>query len=273
MPAYTDEEIRNMKKITFNHNDNIHMRQELLHGRNWFYRKEHRGNWQKRGTNCANQESNYKSDRFVVLGELRVHCLKCGAKWKIGNVTPNIERCPICNTAFRDDSEYRGYDSIAEFLMCLIQEEGENICLNTLQITSYLNDFYPGETVLRGQIEKLLNNGIGVYVYKCRKDNDLGQDLKTIVNQSGMNDLYDSIEKTVSFLTVENIEEGSNIEQASFYLDQVDQLHRTKFKLIALEKANKLSKDTHLLKREADLLLEVGDNNKARSLILIEQKQ
>ena len=188
-----------------------------------------------------------------------MHCLKCGCKWRIGNVSPNISFCPICDTDFMENIEYRGYDSISELLMCLLVEKGNDICLNNLQITSYLNDFFPQEVLLRDQIEMLLNHGIGKYVYHCRNGHKPRNNLRIIVWQAGLINNYDDIEKTIFYLTGRIIEEGSNIEKANFYLDQVEQLHNDSCKLVALEKANKLSPDIYALNRQADLLLEVGN--------------
>ncbi len=192
-----------------------------------------------------------------------MHCLKCGAKWSIGNVSPNIFVCPICDADFKEDEEQRGYDSVAEFLMCLILERGENICLNTLQIVGFLNDYYPEEFALREQIEKLLNSGIGDYVFRRRQRLDPTLDLQTIVNQAGLNDLYDAIETTTGFLTQTIEKEGSNFETASFYLDQADQLKGDRYKLVALEKASKISPDPYIFKRQADLLFEAKEYDKA----------
>lgn len=192
-----------------------------------------------------------------------MHCLKCGCKWRIGNMSPNISFCPICDTDFTQNVEYRGYDSIAELLMCLLLEKGDDICLNNLQITSYLNDFFPQEALLRDQIEKLLNHGIGEYVYQCRNINKPRNNLRIIVWQAGLLNSYDDIEKTVFYLTGRINEEGSNIEKANFYLDQVEQLHNDSYKLAALEKANKLSPDIYALNRQADLLLKVGNTHGA----------
>lgn len=196
-----------------------------------------------------------------------MHCLKCGSKWRIGNVSPNISFCPICNTDFKKTVEYRGYDSIVELLMCLLLEKGDDVCLNDLQITSYLNDFFPEEVMLRNQIQTLLSHGIGEYVYLFRNNHIPRQDLKTIIRQAGLIDAYDIIEKAVFYLTGKTIDEGSNINNANFYLDQLEQLYDIRHKLVALDKANKLSPDINTLTHQADLLLEIGNTHDAIAIL------
>ena len=44
---YSKDYFENYIIYKFRNNDNLHMRQELYQGRKWFFRKEHRGNWQK----------------------------------------------------------------------------------------------------------------------------------------------------------------------------------------------------------------------------------
>ena len=182
-------------------------------------------------------------------------------------MSPIISSCPICDTDYRKNDEYRGYDSIAELLMCLLLEKGNGICLNILQVTSYLNDFFPEEVVLRNQIQTLLNHGIGEYIFQCRNNHIPRQDLRTIIKQAGLIDKYDDIEKTVYYLTGEIIEEGSNVENAHFYLDQLEQLHDIDHKLVALEKANKLSPNIYALSRQADLLFENGNTYEALAIL------
>ena len=196
-----------------------------------------------------------------------MHCLKCGAYWKSGNAIPIISKCPVCDTDYNKETEFRGYDSINEFLMCLLLEKGEEICLNDLQITSFLNDYYPQEVLLREQIEKLLSNGIGAYIYQYRKGINPNPDLQTIVKRSELDNIYDSINNTVGYLTGQIVNEGSKTETTSFYLNQEKKLYDDKYRLLAMEKAYKISPEAHILKRQAEILFDIGSNNKAVELL------
>lgn len=198
-----------------------------------------------------------------------MHCLKCGASWITGNEKPIISSCPVCDTDYNNYIEYRGYDSIREFLLCLLHEQGDAVCKNTLQITSLLNDYFPQETAVRRQIESLLNNGLGEAVYQYKMDVSKRVDISEIVKKSNVSISLELLVDTVEYLTNKRLEKASPVNTAEFYLNQAATLQNEAYKSIALEKANKIRPQADSLRKQADILFSLGKNRDA--ILVLEQ--
>ena len=187
-----------------------------------------------------------------------MHCLKCGASWISGNCNPIIAACPVCDTDFKQEAEYRGYDSVLELLLCLIYEEGDEVCRNTLKITSFLNDYFPQETFVRAQIGLLLNEDLGNIVYQLRKNLKGNLDIKKTVERAGVTYPLTKIEQAVYYLAERITEYPSPVNTADFFLKQVPQLKNDVFRISALEKANEIEPQIRSLRQLSELLFSVG---------------
>lgn len=198
-----------------------------------------------------------------------MYCLKCGASWTTGNEKPIISCCPVCDTDYNDEIEYRGYDSIREFLLCMIHEQGSEVCKNTLQITGLLNDYFPQETAIREQICSLLNNGLGEAVYQYIENPAEQIDISEIVKKSNVSLSLQSLVDMVEYLASRKPEIASPIDTAEFYLNQAAGLQSNAYKEIALAKANKIRPQGDSLRKQADLLFSSGKN---RDAILVLEK-
>ena len=192
-----------------------------------------------------------------------MHCLKCGAGWTAGNIKPLISACPICDTNYTDNVEYRGYDSISEFLLCVLAENGDAVCQDKVRVLGLLNDFFPREKALRKDIEILLNNGLGDLVYKLRENPELPIDLTTIVDQKEISCSLSVIENCIEYLTGRRIEEASAVNTADYYLNQYRLLQANEYKICSLKKANAIAPQNDALKAQAELLFSVGNNVEA----------
>lgn len=166
-----------------------------------------------------------------------MNCKKCGASWKLGNILPQMDCCPICDIDFQKMPSYKNFDTIVELLQFLVAQNGTDYWNNDRGINGYLNDYFPEKSEIRNQIRFLLEKQFGKRIIEWYQDIPdkviIKEALESIQFQGDINAFSEGIMLLVGAST----QKGTDIKSPVFYMAYAHKCKSIEYKIKALEKA------------------------------------
>lgn len=164
-------------------------------------------------------------------------CKSCGAFWKIGNISPEVDICPVCDVDFIKNPETREFESITELLYFLINKNGIEYWANDKGINGYLNDYFPEKIEIRNDIKLLLEQGFSRWIIEWYSIRPSREEIKKKIDEVSFYGNVDEFIDSIMFLVGSLIKEGTVVTSPAFYKEYAATCLDIEKKVIALKKA------------------------------------
>lgn len=195
-----------------------------------------------------------------------MNCKRCGASWKLGNISPKIDSCPVCDINFRYAPDYREFETIVELLQFLITQYGVDYWSNARGINGYLNDYFPEKTEIRNKIKFLLEKDFGKKIAEWYLNNPNREDIIHFFQTMQFQGDNDNFIDGIMFLVGASKSEGTDIESPIFYKTFAQGCLNIEYKIAALEKAVRYGADDKIELELTDLKMSISDEVGLNSL-------
>lgn len=186
-------------------------------------------------------------------------CKRCGASWELGNLSPKMDSCPVCDIDFIDESENREFESIIELLQFLILKNGVDYWSNDKGINGYLNDYFPEKTEARNTIKYLLEQGLGSIIIGWYKDQPSSEEIRKKIEEVSVHGNKNEIIDSIMFLIGNLHKKGTDLADPAFYKEYAATCLDTQKKIVALEKAIQYGADAETELELANLKMTISE--------------
>lgn len=187
-----------------------------------------------------------------------MRCLRCNAKWDNGNIKPPLSCCPICEADLTSELSGKEYSNIGEFLYEL-RLNNADIFWDSRRTLAYLNDYFPREDAVRGELKKLYDFGLMNKIHMFLDGNLSGSELSDFLLDNVAESVRDEVVSLLSFALCISTDKGTNFEQSDFYRTALNVLNNDSYKIKALEKAIVYDNDASLKEQLVEYKIKTGD--------------
>lgn len=186
-----------------------------------------------------------------------MNCKRCSATWKLGNVSPKIDSCPVCDNDFLVTPEQREFESVDELLLFLIIKNGTDYWYNDRAINGYLNDYFPEKIEIRNDIKLLFEKGFGKKIIEWYQSNPSQEEIHKAFDSIQVQGKTDEYIEGIKFLVGASKDMGSDIENPTYYIRFADDCLNLEYKIKALEKAILYGADADISLNYVDLIMDI----------------
>ena len=187
-----------------------------------------------------------------------MRCKRCGASWKLGNLSPHMDYCPVCEANFLTEPNCREFETIAELLQFLISQHGVDYWNNCKGISGYLNDYFPEKVEIRNKIRFLLDNNISEKMVGWYQNIPSREEIIYTLEQAQFQGDIEDFADGIMFLVGATKSEGTDIENPIFYVTYAQGCLKVEYKILALEKAVQYGAGTITELELADLKMSIS---------------